>query len=137
MIPLESLHQEPTSAPPASWVIPLESLCQGSTSVSAARWVFRAETLRQSEASPLTRNSNNVLEHGPFLFGRSRSFCTFTDAWNDRELRLLLMLIVFGYSVTVLTITVEMYRFEMAEKAMWGALCNKANYMNCQPDYQR
>ncbi|AHB58126.1 TPA: hypothetical protein N2B25_005205 [Pseudomonas aeruginosa] len=61
----------------------------------------------------------------------------FTDAWNDRELRLLLMLTVFGYSVTVLTITVEMYRFEMAEKAMWGALCNKANYMNCQPDYQR
>ncbi|HGJ9007374.1 TPA: hypothetical protein ACJX73_006385, partial [Pseudomonas aeruginosa] len=61
----------------------------------------------------------------------------FTDAWNDRELRLLLMLTVFGYSVTVLTITVEMYRFEMAEKAMWGASCNKANYMNCQPDYQR
>ncbi|WP_235433136.1 hypothetical protein, partial [Pseudomonas aeruginosa] len=45
------LHQEPTSAPPASWVIRPESLCQVLASAPPASWVLRPATLCQGSTS--------------------------------------------------------------------------------------
>ncbi|EOD5773818.1 hypothetical protein ACJYH6_005887, partial [Pseudomonas aeruginosa] len=56
VVPLEPLHQEPTSAPPVRLVFRPETLCQGSTSAPAASWVVRPAPLCQIPASAPAAN---------------------------------------------------------------------------------
>ncbi|HCC6510006.1 TPA: hypothetical protein L3844_002513, partial [Pseudomonas aeruginosa] len=47
VIPLESLSKEPALVPPASWVMPLATLQQGSTTAPPVNWVLPLATVQQ------------------------------------------------------------------------------------------